>query len=75
MVKEIIEELEEIRKEFNEINDGNFTLELKNKEFDKLMNTMEDTFKISWLLKHDLTKLSEEVFSLYQEVNSSRIFQ
>ena len=46
MEKETIEELEEIRKEFNEIKEGNFTQEFKNKEFVKLMNTMEDTFKI-----------------------------
>lgn len=36
---------------------------------------MEDTFMISWLLKYDSNKLPKEVLSLYEEVNSSRIFQ
>lgn len=66
MDKETIEELEVIRKEFNEIEDGNFTQEFKNKEFVKLMNTMEDTFKMPWLLKHNSRELPEEVLSLHQ---------
>lgn len=38
------------------------------------MNTMEDTFKMPWLLKHNSRELPEEVFSLHQEINDSRIY-
>ena len=68
MEKETIEELEVIRKEFNEIEDGNLNRNLK------IMNTMEDTFKMPWLLKHNSRELPEEVFSLHQEINDSRIY-
>lgn len=73
MEKEIITELEGIRKEFNEIKERNFTQEFKNKGFVKIMNTMEDTFKISWLLKYDSNKLPKEVLSLYQQISNSRV--
>lgn len=75
MEKEIIEELEEIRKEFNEIKESNFIQEFKNKEFVKLMNTMEDNFRLPCLLKCNERELPEEVITLYQQISDSRAFQ
>lgn len=38
------------------------------------MNTMEDTFKIPWPLKHNSRVLPEEVLTLYHQISNSKFF-